>query len=110
MDGLAFLLLWTLFLGFAAGYLYGTRRSALGTEPSEAAHDEPRWIPQPEATDPVCGNTISTERARPSVYDGWVYYFCCEECRVSFETKPDAYVSKSGSNERTQSSFGSVDG
>ena len=52
-----------------------------------------RWIPPETDFDPVCGKTVRTDRARSSVHDGTVYYFCSRECREIFEAAPDLYVS-----------------
>ena len=51
-----------------------------------------RWIPPAKDVDPVCGKTVSTHGAKPSVSDGSVYYFCSRECREIFETAPEQYV------------------
>ncbi len=58
---------------------------------------EPRWMAPKEDVDPVCGKTVSTEGARPSVFDGHVHYFCSRECREVFEAAPNTYV---GGNQR----------
>lgn len=50
------------------------------------------WVPPAKDTDPVCGKTIPTDKAKPSVYDGNVFYFCSRECREVFEAAPDLYV------------------
>ena len=42
--------------------------------------------------DPVCGKTVRTDRAKPSVFAGTVYYFCSRECRERFEAAPELYV------------------
>ncbi len=54
---------------------------------------ELRWVPPKTDTDPVCGKTVTTDRAKPSVHAGHVYYFCSRECREVFEAAPDLYVS-----------------
>jgi xanthine dehydrogenase accessory factor len=46
-----------------------------------------------EATDPVCGMTVTPGAAGlPFEYEGSTYYFCCAGCRRSFEQSPDAYM------------------
>lgn len=50
------------------------------------------WVAPEKDTDPVCGETVVTAEARPSVYDGQVYYFCSRECREAFEVLPEHYV------------------
>lgn len=51
-----------------------------------------RWVPPAEDTDPVCGKTVSTDRAKPSLHGGTVYYFCSRECREVFEAAPELYA------------------
>jgi len=50
------------------------------------------WIPPDKDVDPVCGKTINTDGAKPSVHDGGVYYFCSRDCREVFEAAPDQYI------------------
>jgi YHS domain-containing protein len=50
------------------------------------------WVPPEKDTDPVCGRTVATGKARPSVHQGSVYYFCSRECREVFEAAPELYV------------------
>jgi YHS domain-containing protein len=97
MEGTSLLLLFLISLGFVAGYRHATRGLALGadlqrSQKREAGQDRPRWIAPPEDTDPVCGKIISTEHAKPSLCDGWVYYFCSQECRDIFEAAPANYT------------------
>jgi xanthine dehydrogenase accessory factor len=48
-----------------------------------------------EATDPVCGMTVTAGRAgRPLTRDGETYYFCSAGCRSAFEKDPAAYARK----------------
>jgi YHS domain-containing protein len=54
--------------------------------------DEIRWVPPKTDIDPVCGKTVHTAKAKPSVHDGMVYYFCSHECRERFEGMPDHYA------------------
>jgi YHS domain-containing protein len=51
-----------------------------------------RWTPPERDTDPVCGKTVRTENAKPSVHDGKVYFFCSRDCREIFEAAPDIYL------------------
>lgn len=51
-----------------------------------------RWVPPETDADPVCGQTVRTATAKPSVYDGAVFYFCSRECREVFEAAPHLYV------------------
>ena len=91
MEGTSLLILFLISLGFVAGYRYATRGVAAGDAP-RPPQDRLRWIAPPEDTDPVCGKSIPTECAKPSLHGGWVYYFCSRECREIFEAAPDRYV------------------
>jgi YHS domain-containing protein len=64
-----------------------TRTDGVADESSEL-----RWIAPEEDDDPVCGKTVHTNKAKPSVYEGSVYYFCSRECREVFEAAPDQYL------------------
>lgn len=55
-----------------------------------------RWVPPATDTDPVCRKRVNTNTAKPSVYDGYVYYFCSRDCREVFEAAPDLYLGESG--------------
>lgn len=61
-------------------------------EPGAGSSDALRWVPPTKDTDPVCGKTVNTASAKPSVHDGTVYYFCSRECREIFEAAPEQYV------------------
>jgi len=91
MDALIYFALWAgaLFLmmrlGCGAHVMGGDRegRNASGTV---------RWVPPETDRDPVCGKTVRSSRAKPSVYGGMVYDFCSRECREAFEAAPETYV------------------
>ena len=68
--------------------------------PGSADSAELRWVPPAKDTDPVCGKAVTTEKAKPSVYAGNVYYFCSRECREVFEAAPDQYVFVEGKNQQ----------
>lgn len=96
MDALLYFLLWAglifMMLRFGCGAHvlgHGGRKSA---SDDAGGQTELRWIPPESDTDPVCGRTVITDKARPSVHDGNVYYFCSRECRDAFEAAPDAYL------------------
>lgn len=61
------------------------------TRPAEGSKDM-RWVPPQQDTDPVCGKTVTPEKAKSSVHDGQVYYLCSRECREAFEAAPATYV------------------
>ncbi len=62
------------------------------SKPEKPGNPEVRWEPPKKDADPVCGKTVATDMAKPSVYAGNVYYFCSRECREAFEAAPDIYV------------------
>jgi YHS domain-containing protein len=99
VEGTSLLVLFLISLGFVAGYRYATR--GVAADSSRPPQDRLRWIAPPEDIDPVCGKVIATRCAKPSLHDGWVYYFCSRECRETFEAAPDRYV-------RNQASAGSA--
>ncbi|HEY2550471.1 MAG TPA: XdhC family protein [Streptosporangiaceae bacterium] len=46
-----------------------------------------------QAIDPVCGMTVTADRASlPLEYQGTTYYFCQAGCRRAFESDPAAYL------------------
>lgn len=47
--------------------------------------------PPARATDPVCGMTVETASAKPSLHHGRAYYFCSAACRDKFEASPETY-------------------
>ena len=94
------------YFAFFAGLIFLMTRSGCGAHVTGHGHGdgqsqnksgragdpEIRWIPPNRDTDPVCGKTVETDKAKPSVYDGNVFYFCSRECREVFEAAPDLYV------------------
>ena len=66
------------------------------TPPAADQAPEPRHSgagdTETQATDPVCGMTVSANGAPSSVYEGEAIYFCCDGCRTRFEANPAAYV------------------
>jgi YHS domain-containing protein len=63
-------------------------------EPGSAGSRSLRWTPPEKDADPVCGKSVRTQQAKPSVHDGSVYYFCSRDCREIFEAAPDGYLGK----------------
>lgn len=78
------------------GHCSGQAQNKFG----QVGNPELRWLPPKKDTDPVCGKTVATDKAKPTVYDGNVYYFCTRECREVFEAAPDLYVGGSDPNHR----------
>lgn len=72
------------------GHNHSKHRGNEGAD--EKISENLRWEPPQEDMDPVCKKTVRTNDARPSVYDGAVYYFCSRECREIFEAAPELYI------------------
>jgi YHS domain-containing protein len=60
------------------------------------------WEPPETDTDPVCGKTVPTQKAKSAVYEGSVYYFCSNECRERFEAAPQDYLGPKANREPKQ--------
>ena len=99
MEALLYFALWAgvffLMMRFGCGSHimgHGHGKEQAQNKPGEAGNLEFRWVPPKKDSDPVCGKTVATDKAKPSVYAGNVYYFCSRECREVFEAAPDVYV------------------
>lgn len=68
--------------------------------PNKSEGLELRWVPPAKDIDPACGKTVTTDKAKPSVYAGNVYYFCSRECREVFEAAPAFYVGSGDAEQR----------
>ena len=98
MEALLYFLLWggLIFLMMRMGcgaHVAGRHKGHGG-----AAGDERglRWVAPERDRDPVCNKVVRTAAAKPSVYDGQVYYFCSRDCREVFEAAPDLYGGAGG--------------
>lgn len=101
MDALFYFLLWAaiLFLmmrfgcgAHVMGHSHGRTKHDDDSPEDRRATEGLKWIPPDEDVDPVCGKTVRTERAKPSVHDGHVFYFCSPDCRERFEAAPEQYL------------------
>ncbi|WP_420441419.1 XdhC family protein [Candidatus Palauibacter sp.] len=45
-----------------------------------------------QATDPVCGMTVSVAGSPSSVFEGEPVYFCCEGCMTRFNATPESFA------------------
>jgi len=100
MEALFYFALWAglvfLMMRFGRGAHamgYGQGRGQPGSLSRTGDASEFRWVPPAKDTDPVCKKTVATDKAKPSVYAGSVYYFCSRDCREVFEAAPGLYVS-----------------
>ena len=108
MDALIYFLIWGaaifLMLRFGCGaHVMGHGRQ--GGEARAEGRAEPgelRWVPPEADVDPVCGKTVHPDRAKPSVHDGRVYYFCSRECRELFKAAPQLYVGPQAAQQHRQ--------
>lgn len=96
MEGLIYFLFWAvliaLMLRFGCGaHIMGQRKNGR-RDHSGGDQAAIRWVPPVTDTDPVCGETVLPENAKPSVHAGHVYYFCSHECREAFEAAPHLYL------------------
>ena len=70
-------------------------------------HGDDRQDPPARAADPVCGMSVETASAKPSLYQGRAYYFCSTTCRDKFEASPATYTKGSeGSPQMKEVSHG----
>jgi len=56
--------------------------------------NQSKGSPPKNDIDPVCGKTVFTDKAKTSLHDGLVYFFCSTECREAFEISPSKYAEK----------------
>jgi len=98
MEALLYFLIWAVLIAFmmrfgCGAHVMGQRqKSGPETGSADPGQSGLRWIAPARDRDPVCGKTVTTANARPSVYDGNVYYFCSRECREAFEVAPHLYA------------------
>ncbi len=99
MEALLYLALWGglmfLMMRFGCGAHFMGHGHGKQPEPDGAAGgnlQEPRWVAPKKTVDPVCRKSVATGSAKPSVFDGNVYYFCSRRCREVFEAAPDVYL------------------
>lgn len=100
MNELVYFMLWAgiifLMMRFGCGAHmmgHGRGKAKHGEgESEEQTAEKLRWTPPADDVDPVCGKTVTTETAKPSVHDGHVYYFCSRDCRERFEAAPTQYL------------------
>jgi YHS domain-containing protein len=79
---------------------HGQDRKQTDSVPGNGASPDFRWVPPEKDMDPVCKKIVATDKAKPSVYDGSVYYFCSRDCREVFEAAPDLYVGTGETNQQ----------
>lgn len=61
-------------------------------EHGDGRKDDTAPITPTETIDPVCGMTVTPGKAKSSVYDRHIYYFCSTICREKFESAPTTYL------------------
>lgn len=99
MEAIFYFLFWALILfvmmrfGCGAHVMgHGKAKPDRADGSGKAAAESLQWVPPASDVDPVCGKSVKTDSAKPSVHAGSVYYFCSRECREIFEAAPGQYV------------------
>ncbi len=109
MESFGTLLLWGglffLMMRFGCGsHLFGRGKNAQDSHPGHGCCGSPSEKGQQPSSpssapdtrarlkDPVCGENVSTDKAKTSFIAGKVHYFCSRECREMFEAAPDTYA------------------
>ena len=109
MSALAWFVIWAVLIFVMMRFGCGAHVMGHGHEEAPGNRKKDlRWEPPLSDTDPVCGKSVKTADAKPSVFDGLIYYFCSRECREVFEAAPDLYTSRvvPASQEKLESSHG----
>jgi len=113
MDALIYFAIWALLIflmmrfgcgAHVMGHGHDSRRGTGTEEPDSGL----RWVAPETDRDPVCGKTVRTDSAKPSVHDGTVYYFCSRECREVFEAAPESYTGARSAAQPKQLEQGNV--
>lgn len=101
MNALFYFLVWAVIIlvmmrfgcgAHVLGHSHGKAKHGDGGPKEQEGAAVLRWIPPAKDRDPVCGKTVRTSAAKPSVHDGSVYYFCSRDCREIFEAAPEQYL------------------
>lgn len=107
MEALLYFVVWAGFIFLMMRFGCGTHIMGHGNGQSqthnnlkEVGNPEFRWVPPKNDTDPVCGKTVATDKAKPSVFAGNVFYFCSRDCREIFEAAPDQYTNISDAKQQ----------
>ena len=95
-----------LYFAFWAGLIFLMMRFGCGAHIMGRGHGEDRadgesgkrdnaalrWVPPETDVDPVCGKTVTPDKAKPTLHAGNVNNFCSRDCREDFEAAPHHYV------------------
>ena len=97
MEALLYFLFWGALLFFmmrmgCGAHMAGGHGHGRSARAGDGPREDVRWVAPDRATDSVCGKTVRTATAKPSVLDGDIYYFCSRDCREVFEAAPDLYL------------------
>jgi YHS domain-containing protein len=89
LKSLGWLLVWGAL--FFVMMRYGCGAHMMGGHGRHRKHRDP--ADGDETKDPVCGMSVSAEKAAAAtVLKGNTYYFCSRSCRDKFEQAPDSYI------------------
>ncbi len=108
MEALLYFIIWAalilLVMRISCGaHVMGRNRANRGSQ-NEIGNPRSDWVPPNRDTDPVCGKTVATDNAKPSVHAGNVYYFCSRECREMFEAAPKLYLDANPNHQKLEHS------
>lgn len=67
-------------------------REKFTADPAQYLGTAPDAAPAAQATDPVCGMTVTPPGAGQADYEGEKYSFCSEHCRKKFLADPEKYL------------------
>lgn len=78
MEALFYFAVWAgvifLMMRFGCGaHIMGHGKGQAENKSRQAGGPKLRWVPPTKDNDPVCGKTVSTDKAKSSVHDGNVY-------------------------------------
>ena len=110
MDSILYFLFWAAFIFVIMRYGFGSHPMGYnrGIAAAGKSNEKLRWTPPEKDVDPVCKKVVRTDKSKPSVHDGNVYYFCSRECREIFEAAPNLYVGPESEHPRSQLEEGHV--
>ena len=101
MSPILYFLLWAGFIFIMMRFGCGAHVMGHGRHGGHGGHGDRDETPA-KATDPVCGMTVETAKAKSSVYQGRIYHFCSANCRDKFEAAPEQYAKGGATTEHSR--------
>jgi YHS domain-containing protein len=110
MGSLVYFLIWGAAIFLMMRFGCGAHIMGHGHGHADAPSDEnnaspnkrPLATPPENAVDPVCHMQVETAKAKSAVYGGKAYYFCSQDCRLTFEADPPVYLRPSSNSSIAQ--------